>query len=110
MIDQSFFVASMPFSRPADYYLGYMDGCVFLDFNNCGHGRVSMIRISFDGYGCCELGENSIPLNEDDSKIFKRIMSKDIDEQSALLTVVKKAIELNKRQIWADALEEYCLA
>jgi hypothetical protein len=100
----------MPSSRPAEYYLGYMDGCVYLDFNNYGDGRICLIRISFDGYGCNELGEHSIPLDKNDSRTFKEIIQKDIKEQSLLLTIVKRAIRLNKKLIWTDALEEYNLA
>ncbi len=61
----------MPPTRPADYYLGYLEGCVFLDFNHVDHDRVCLIRISFDGYGCCELPPDAIPLSEEDSKAFK---------------------------------------
>jgi hypothetical protein len=56
------------------------------------------------------LGEHSIPLDEDDSRIFKNIVQENIDEQSTLLTIVKQAIRLNKKLIWTDALEEYDLA
>jgi hypothetical protein len=109
MIEQRFFVTVMPSSRPADYYLGYMDGCVFIDFNNYEAGSVRLVRISFDGYGCCELGEKSIPLEESDSLRFKDIISKDTIVQNQLLTIVKEAIRLNRKLIWEDALEKYNL-
>jgi hypothetical protein len=99
----------MPSSRPADYYLGYMEGCVFLDFNNYGDDRISLVRISFDGYGCCEFVDQSIPLNKDDSKTFIDFVKNFIENQSALMTIVKQAIQLNKELIWEDALEEYNL-
>lgn len=107
--DQIFFITSMPPSRPADYYLGYMDGCVFLDFNKDENGRVALIRISFDGYGCCRLENHSIPLNEDDSVSFLNIIQDNIIDQEALNKLVKTAIQLNKESIWLDALEEYHL-
>lgn len=109
MPDQGFFVASMPSSRPADYYLGYMEGCVFLDFNNCAGDKVSLIRISFDGYGCCELEERPIPLNRNDSRRFREIIQTNIEEQIEMLGIVKRAIKLNENSIWADALKEYNL-
>lgn len=99
----------MPPSRPADYYLGYMDGCVFLDFNNCSNDKVCLVRISFDGFGCCVLGENSIPLNEDDSQILKDFFEQNITDQNVLLAIIKKAITLNKEKIWPEALQEYNL-
>jgi hypothetical protein len=109
MTEQSFFVTTMPSSRPADYYLGYMEGCVFLDFNNYREDKVRLARISFDGYGCCDLGEDAVPLDESDSQSFKDIIRENIREQSKLLTIIKQAIRLNKESIWIDALEEYRL-
>lgn len=109
MPEQTFFITNMPSSRPADYYLGYMDGCVFLDFNNYGDDKICLARISFDGYGCCVLGENSIPLNEDDSRTFKDIFENNMIDQDALLTIIKKVIDLNKEKIWSEALQEYKL-
>ncbi len=104
-----FFITSMPDSRPADYYLGCLDGCVFLDFNNQDKDRISLKRISFDGYGCCELGDKVTPLDTDDSQSFKNIIKDELKDQDLLLTIVKKAIALNRQNIWTEALEEYNL-
>jgi len=109
MSDQIFFVTTMPASRPADYYLGYMEGSVFLDFNNNADNKVYLKRISFDGYGCYDLGEQSIPLNAEDSKAFKDVIQNDIKNQNVLLTIVKKAILLNKKLLREDVLKEYHL-
>jgi len=109
MIDQLFFITTMPTSRPADYYLGYMDGCVFLDFNNYNDDRIYLKRISFDGYGCYDLETNWEPLDTEDSKTFKDIIKTDIKDQEKLLRIVKKAISLNQNFIRKEALEEYYL-
>lgn len=109
MTEQLFFITTMPDSRAADYYLGYLDGCVFLDFNNYGNDRICLKRISFDGYGCCELGEQAASLDIEDSGIFKTIFKENLKDQNRLLTIVKKSIALNRQYIWQDALEEYDL-
>ncbi len=109
MRDQNFFVTAMPASRPADYYLGYMDGCIFLDFDNVEQNKVCLKRISFDGYGCCELAEGVIPLDQNDSKVFRDIVQDEIGYQDILRTIVTKTIGLNKELIWVDALEYYQL-
>ncbi|WP_145996396.1 hypothetical protein [Dysgonomonas massiliensis] len=96
----------MPKTRPADYYLGCLDGSVFLDFNDT-NDFVSLIRISFDGYGCCNLGSDSVPLNENDSSLLKKMMQNGTIDQDILEEIVRKAISLNKSLIWEDALEEY---
>lgn len=109
MTEQLFFITSMPESRPADYYLGYQDGCVFLDFNNHDNDRICLKRISFDGYGCCELSDQATPLDTDDSEIFKTLFKENLKDQNLLFSIVKKSITLNRQEIWADALEEYNL-
>lgn len=99
----------MPPSRPAHYYLGYMDSSVFLDFNNYDNERLYLVRISFDGYGCCELGEQSNPMTQEESKLFKSLMNDNISDQNTLLKIIKAVIARNKELHWLDALEEYHL-
>jgi hypothetical protein len=82
---------------------------MFLDFNNQGVDKVCLKRISFDGYGCCELSDQSNPLNTVDSEKFKELIQHDINDQETMLTIVKKAIALNIESIWTDALDEYQL-
>lgn len=109
MEEANFFITTMPSSRPADYYLSYHDGCVFIDFNNYDKERVFLKRISFDGYGCCDLGDNSIPLSIEDSVTFKNILNNKIKDQDILLSIIKKALNLNKTFVWQDAINEYGL-
>jgi hypothetical protein len=99
----------MPSSRIADYYLGYMDGCVYLDFNKDKEDRIYLRRISFDRYGCCNLDSDRKSLNKEDSAIFKDLMTNNLNDQILLLEIVKKAIDINRTLIWQDALEEYHL-
>lgn len=96
----------MPTTRPADYYLGYDGGSVFMDFNDTSQG-ICLIRISFDGYGCCSFEGSSIPLNSDESNHFREIMQESRLDQDRLRALVKKAIALNIASIWEEALEEY---
>jgi hypothetical protein len=111
-----FFLYSMPASRPADYCLGWRRGSVFIDFDNEGDddaGRVRLVRISFDGYGCCNLPKDeSVPLDEAESAAFKRIVSGGLkgEDQDALLALVRRALALNRGLVWPDALECHGLA
>jgi hypothetical protein len=102
-----FFKTVMSKTRKADYYLGCLDGSVFLDFNVSYDNLVSLIRISFDGYGCCDFEENSKPLSIEDSKIFIQFINHDELFQNIFRSLVRKAIEINKENIWIDALNEY---
>ncbi len=107
--DFEFFKTTMPDSRKADFYLGCLDGCVFLDFNYTTEKRINLCRISFDGYGCCSLDNNSKCLDEQSSKDFIYEIGKDNLDQEKISKLVLELIRLNKENIWTDALEEYNL-
>jgi hypothetical protein len=110
MSELKFFITAMPDTRPADYYLGCLEGSVFMDFENCEHECIRLKRISFDGYGCCDLGDQAIPMNEVDSRVFKEIIEARLSDEARLTTIVKKTISSNKKLIWVDALNEYGLS
>lgn len=99
----------MPESRSAHYYLSYYDGSVYLDFNNTADGRIILKRISFDGHGCCNLGDETIPMDHTDSQAFKAMLRSGILDQPRLSAIVKKTIWDNRALIWNDALVKYDL-
>jgi len=68
--DFHFFKTKMPASRKAEYYLGCLEGAVFIDFNQAREGLISMCRITFDGYGCYEIPTQAGYLNAEMSKTF----------------------------------------
>lgn len=105
----NFFITSMPSSRQADYYIGCLDGSVFIDFNRCPNGQVCLKRISFDKYGCYQLNEKVNPLNKEDSQAFRQMMDTQQINQLSLLSIVKKTIQANKTEISQEALDEYNL-
>jgi len=105
----NFFRTTMPDSRKADFYLGCLDGSVFLDFNYTADKRISLCRISFDGYGCCDLGNEANSLDDTSSKAFMDEMRKDNLDQENITKIVFELTHLNRDKIWMDALEEYGL-
>jgi hypothetical protein len=94
-------------TRPADYYIGCLDGCVFIDFNRTNNNCICLQRISFDGYGCCEL--DGFPMSKEDSKLFIDTYMEENLDQEVLTKLVIKTIKNNKQQIWQDALKEFHL-
>jgi hypothetical protein len=104
-----FFITAMPKSRPADYCLGYFGGSVFIDFDNYEDERIRLKRISFDRYGCCNLVDGAIPMDEVDSRAFKEIIEAQLSDQPRLTAIVKKTLLSNINLIWEDALNEYGL-
>ena len=99
----------MPQSRKADYQLGCLDSSVFIDFNNTNENRIVLRRISFDGYGCCNLNEQANHLNIEDSQKFIEELKNEELNQNIITKLVKEAIKLNKKHIWTDAIEQYGL-
>lgn len=102
-----FFKTMMPTSRPADYFLGCLEGAVFMDFNLSADNRVYLCRISFDGYGCCNLDDRAESLGPEDTQSFLEEIQKEKLDQVAIGRLVKEAIRINQADIWSDATEEY---
>lgn len=101
--------ASMPETRKADYYLCCLNGSVFIDFNSSNKNEISLVRISFDGFGCCSLNKKAKKLNMKGSQKFIQEMKQSELNQESITELVKKAIRINKKFIWSDALERYKL-
>ena len=104
-----FFKTTMPDSRKADFYLGCLDGSVFIDFNQTSDGNISLCRISFDGYGCCDITDKANPLTIEMSKKFVEEITREKLDQEKLTPLVKETIKINQEHIWTDALAEYNL-
>ena len=107
--DFDFFKTTMPSSRQADFYLGCLEGSVFIDINSTTNNRFNLCRISFDGYGCCNLDNNAKCLDDQLSNEFIEQLGKDELDQEKITKIVLELIRLNKDNIWTDALEEYNL-
>lgn len=104
-----FFKASMPSTRLAEYYLGYYYSCVFIDFARTEENRIRLVRISFDGFGCCGLNGKGLSLDATDSAEFIKEMESEELNQETIARLVFEIIRINKDLIWLDALEKYGL-
>lgn len=107
--DLDFFKTYMPDSRNSDFYLGCLDGSIFLDFNYSNDNLVYLRRISFDGYGCCNIDNNAVCLDYKLSNDFLVEINKEDLNQEKIALIVLELIRLNKDNIWTEALEEYNL-
>jgi hypothetical protein len=107
--NRQFFVTSMPTSRMAHYYLGWYGGSVFIDFNNDENGLVKLVRISFDGYGCCNIKDAVKSINSNDSKKFKEMVTGNCIRQTELYKIISGTLRDNESLLWNDALIEYGL-
>ena len=107
--DLGFFKTTMPETRKADFHLGCREGAVFLDFNFTINERIRLVRISFDGYGCCNIQDKTKELDDELSKEFITQTKNEKINQGKMTIPVKKLIQINKDEIWSDALDEYNL-
>ncbi len=104
-----FFCTTMPASRPADYYFGCLDGCIFIDFSDSEQDRIRLTRISFDGYGCCEPADDIQSLSEIDSIDLKNMWNAQSINQARMTEIVLNALDSARPFVWEDALTEYGL-
>lgn len=103
---------SKPLCLPVErqiFNLGCLDGAVFIDFNLSKQGQIALCRISFDGYGCCNLPKPYRFISAELSKQFLEEIAKDTLDQEKLASLVKEIIQINQSHIWEDALAQYQL-
>lgn len=99
----------MPPSRPSLHCLALQEDSVFADFDIDSEGRVFLVRISFDGYGCCTTAENIRPMNIDLSRSWLELIETDRVQSEEMAAILSQYFFANKDIIWADALEEHGL-
>ncbi|GAB5526974.1 MAG: hypothetical protein Roseis2KO_48460 [Roseivirga sp.] len=100
---------SMPDTRPADYYLSCLGGCVFIDFDLGDNGLIYLRRISFDGYGCCRLSQEAIPFDKSDSALFQHTYRQLEMDQKIMSRLIYTALNLNRSNLWEAPLKAYDL-
>lgn len=96
-------------SRPCRYCLGLQDDSVFADFDLDSDDRVFLVRISFDGYGCCYTAEKASRMGDDTSKSIIRLIEEDDVSSAELATILSQYFRENSDVIWKDALEDHDL-
>lgn len=94
-------------TRPCSFSLCLQGGSVFADFDIDPDGRVFLIRISFDGYGCCDTGGNISRMAMDDSRTLSQLVETDDVDCDEVRQILRRYFQLNKEVIWRDALEEH---
>ena len=97
-------------SRPCDFMVSWdKGGCIFADFKKAGKS-CKLVRISFDGYGCCNCeGGVGLMEPEDARQLMGWANSKTIGDGEACGRILARYVTQNKEALWADALEEYNL-
>lgn len=97
----------MPPSRPSRYCLSLQDDSVFADFDLDDNGRIFLLRISFDGYGCCPTAESARAMSTEDSNEFVSLIESDGVNTSEMRSILSRYFSENSDVIWKDALMEH---
>lgn len=101
-------VPAMP-TRPCSFCLCLQGGSVFADFDTNDANIISLRRISFDGFGCCEAGDSITHLSSGDSRLLLDAMFRGELENFQVEQILRKYFQENKAAIWSDALAEHDL-
>ncbi|WP_437185130.1 hypothetical protein SH668x_002222 [Planctomicrobium sp. SH668] len=96
-------------TRPCAFSLNLQGGSVFVDFDVEPNGLVHLVRISFDGYGCCNTAGNVTRLSAVESQIL--IQFDDTYQASCeqVSEILLRYFNHNRDTIWQDALRVYSL-
>jgi hypothetical protein len=93
---------------PCRYCLGLQNDSVFADFDLDDDGCVSLLSISFDGFGCCRTTGEVRSMNSEHSKRFIDLIEHN-DMSDRLAEIVLEYFSENSDVIWKDALEQHGL-
>jgi hypothetical protein len=106
-IEINIFTPMLP-TRPCKYCLSLQGDSVFADFDIV-HEIVCLVRISFDGYGCCGIPEPDRKMNERDSRKFIEMLESGNIVQAEMSEILTRYFQENSDVIWEDALTDHGL-
>lgn len=94
-------------SRPCVFGLALQDDSVFADFDLDAQRCVVLVRMSFDGFGCCRLEGRGRAMNADDSARLLELVNANKPQQAGPLLAAYFS-EL-RDLVWEDALRAHQL-
>jgi hypothetical protein len=100
-------VAPMVPSRPCRFCLSLQGDSVFADFDVDAEGRVFAVRVSFDGYGCCEPAR-ARRMSQTDSEALRAMVQQGAMGPAAA-AILRAYFRKNRQVFWSDALEHHGL-
>jgi hypothetical protein len=103
----SILIQNFPPFRGGRFCLSLQEDSVFADFDVDSDGRVFLLRISFDGYGCCS--GDFTKLNPEDSGLLLDAVGRNAVARPEIQILLRAYFAANKGLIWSDALESHGL-
>jgi hypothetical protein len=98
-------------TRPCRLCFALQDDSVFADFDTDESRQLYLVRISFDGYGCCypEWSNTPVKMSLADSHNLVRLTeADDLDHPDAANILSSYFVECGEA-VWIDALRKHSL-
>ena len=80
---------------------------MFADFDVNKNGRIYLVRVSFDGYGCCEPTTELSEMDDVSSENLKTYIESNSFQSPEIIDVLKNYFRENKSALWEEALVEH---
>lgn len=96
-------------TRPCSFCLCLQGGSVFADFDTDDADIISLRRISFDGFGCCQTGDSITRMSSSDSRLLLDAIARVELGSVQVEETLRRYFRENKDVIWNDALTEHDL-
>jgi len=93
--------------RACRFCISFQGGSVFGDFDVDPDGRVFAVRVSFDGYGCCDAPEIGRMSMDASTALLAQVSEGSLDATAA--DRLRTYFRQNRDVLWSDALEEHGL-
>lgn len=83
------------------------DDSVFADFDIDEFGCLYLVRISYDGFGCCRIDntDDINRINKTDSQLLIHSIEQNSFERNTIQRIVLNHLKANAEHLWKDALE-----
>ncbi|MFK8012152.1 MAG: hypothetical protein AB8B80_08945 [Marinicellaceae bacterium] len=94
-------------TRPFKFCLALQEDSVFTDFDMNHNGCLYLVRISFDGYGCCHPESEVGKIDNETSKRLIKIIENDKFSTSEASKILSKYFKENKAKLWEYALVDH---
>jgi hypothetical protein len=95
-------------SRPCRFCLSLQGGSAFADFDVDPDGRVFAVRVSFDGYGCCQAPADVGRMSASDSELLLAMVQRGAIDATAS-PLLRAYFDQNRDAFWTDALVDHGL-
>ena len=95
-------------TRPCRFCFSLQGDSVFADFDVDPDGRAFAVRVSYDGFGCCDAPANIGRMSVRDSEALLAMVARAAVDASAE-PILRAYFRDNRDLLWSDALERHGL-